>query len=145
MNKDPSIVDAEIVEDSSSTEQTKVDEKKSDDKARAEKSTPEQSEEKNELVARLLSAEHWLRFVFMVLFALVASVAAYVVAVLIVIQFLFALVTGTGEARLKSFGGGLSLYLFQILQYLTYNSDEKPFPFKDWPEVDDVESDELQG
>jgi hypothetical protein len=113
MKKDSSIVEAEIVEDS----------------AASEKTTTEQSE----LKVRLLSAEHWLRFVFMVLFAVVAGVASYVVAVLIIIQFLFALVTGTGEERLKAFGGSLSKYLFQILQYLTYNSEEKPYPFNDWP------------
>ena len=124
MNKDPSIVDAEIVEDS----------------AASEKTTTEQSE----LKVRLLSTEHWLRFVFMVLFAVVAGVASYVVAVLIVIQFLFALVTGTGETRLKAFGGSLSKYLFQILQYLTYNSEEKPFPFNDWPEAEETDIDGQQ-
>jgi hypothetical protein len=126
MNKDPSIVDAEIVEGSPSSEQTTSDKANSD---------------KGGLRDRLLSAEHWLRFVFMVLFAVVACVAGYVVAVLIIIQFLFALVTGTSETRLTAFGGSLSTYSFQILQYLTYNSEEKPFPFKDWPEVEDLDSD----
>jgi len=119
MKKDSSIVDAEIVEDS----------------AASEKTTTEQSE----LKVRLLSAEHWLRFVFMVLFAVVAGVASYVVAVLIIIQFLFALVTGKGEERLKAFGGSLSKYLFQILQYLTYNSEEKPYPFNDWPVAEETD------
>jgi hypothetical protein len=124
MNKDPSIVDAEIVEDS----------------AASEKTTTEQSE----LKVRLLSTEHWLRFVFMLLFAVVAGVASYVVAVLIIIQFLFALVTGTGEERLKAFGGSLSKYLFQILQYLTYNSEEKPFPFNDWPAAEETGTNDQQ-
>ncbi|MFT6101636.1 MAG: hypothetical protein ACJATV_001115 [Granulosicoccus sp.] len=119
MKKDSSIVDAEIVEDS----------------AASEKTTTKQSE----LKVRLLSAEHWLRFVFMVLFAVVAGVASYVVAVLIIIQFLFTLVTGTGEERLKAFGGSLSKYLFQILQYLTYNSEEKPYPFNDWPVAEETD------
>jgi len=47
---------------------------------------------------RLLSTDHWLRFVFMVLFAVIACVASYVIAILIVIQFVFALVTG-GEVK----------------------------------------------
>ncbi len=90
---------------------------------------------------RLLSTDHWLRFVFMVLFAVIACVASYVVAILIVIQFVFALVTGgdNGETsqKLRDFGGSLSQYLFQILKFLTYNSEEKPFPFADWPQTED--------
>ncbi|MFT6221883.1 MAG: hypothetical protein ACJA0C_001291 [Candidatus Endobugula sp.] len=130
MNKDSSIVDVEIVESTTSTEQVASEKK---------------AAEKSELGDRLLSAEHWLRFVFMVLFAIVACVASYVVAVLIIIQFLFALITGKRESRLRMFGGGLSTYLFQILQYLTYNSEEKPFPFKDWPEVEETDCDSQQG
>lgn len=130
MNKDSAIVDAEIVDDPSTNEET---------------TTEKRANEKSELSDRLLSTDHWLRFVFMVLFAFVACVASYVVAVLIVIQFIFALVTGEGESRLRSFGGSLSTYLFQILQYLTYNSEEKPFPFKDWPESEDVDCDNQQG
>ncbi|OAD23647.1 hypothetical protein THIOM_000515, partial [Candidatus Thiomargarita nelsonii] len=29
----------------------------------------------------------------------------------------------------------LSIYIHQILLYLTYNSEEKPFPFSSWPTV----------
>jgi len=98
----------------------------------------EESTENNqdgEWKEKVLSADHWLRFVFMVLFAGIACVASYVVAVLIIIQFIFALFTGNSNDRLRSFGASLSQYIFQILSFLTYNSEDKPFPFADWPEV----------
>jgi hypothetical protein len=118
MKEDPNIVDAEIVDEPS----------------------PQNSEKKVEetadLKSKLLSAEHWLRCVFMVLFVAIACVASYVVFVLVVIQFLFALITGNPEERLRAFGGGLSQYIFQILGFLTYNSEQKPFPFADWPAED---------
>ncbi len=89
----------------------------------------------NDLMSKLLSADHWLRFVFMFLFAVIASVASYVIMILIIIQFLFALFTGNSEERLQAFGSSLSQYIFQILNFLTYNSDDKPFPFSDWPQA----------
>ena len=85
---------------------------------------------------RLLSADHWLRFVFMVLFAIILGVAGYVISVLVVIQFIWALVTGEGNDKLRDFGGALGKYIHQTLRFLTYNTEEKPFPFADWPDAD---------
>ena len=39
--------------------------------------------------------------------------------------------------RLLRFGGELSDFLYQIFLYLTFNSEEKPFPFADWPGRED--------
>jgi hypothetical protein len=35
--------------------------------------------------------------------------------------------------RLVEFAPGLSRYIYEILRYVTYESDERPFPFSDWP------------
>lgn len=121
MKEDPSVVDAEIIDESASANHSHFDK-------------PE-----NDLKDKLLSADHWMRFVFMVLFASIAAVASYVVAVLIVIQFIFALFTGSHEERLRLFGSSISQYIFQILKFLTYNSEEKPFPFADWPTETEVQ------
>lgn len=82
---------------------------------------------------RLLSADHWLRFVYMVLFALILGVASYVIVALVVLQFIWALVTADENDKLKEFGSSLSQYIYQMLRFLTYNSEDKPFPFADWP------------
>lgn len=89
------------------------------------------------LKSRLLSAEQWLRFMFMALFAAIACVAAYVLFILVVVQFLFALFTGKDDNRLRGFGYSLAEYFFQIFSFLTYNTNNKPYPFSDWPAVDD--------
>ncbi|MGH1440488.1 MAG: DUF4389 domain-containing protein [Cellvibrionaceae bacterium] len=88
---------------------------------------------------RLLSADHWLRFVFMVLFALILGAASYVITVLVIIQFVWALVTGEGNDKLREFGSSVSQYIYQMLRFLTYNSEDKPFPFADWPESEKVD------
>jgi hypothetical protein len=83
---------------------------------------------------RLLSADHWLRFVFMILFAIILSVAGYIMGALVLLQFFWALITGEANEKLKRFGSSLSQFIFQALRFLTYNTEEKPFPFADWPE-----------
>ena len=123
---DNEAVDGEIVSESSSDRS---------DQTEAGSSSPneEPSEASGELKTRLLSPEHWLRGLFMLLFVAIACVASYVMLVLVIIQFLFALISGSSEERLQAFGGQLSQYLYQILRFITYNDEQKPFPFSDWP------------
>lgn len=91
-----------------------------------------------ELKSNLLSSKHWLRLLFMVLFALLFQVATLVMWVLVVLQFLFSLITGRDNRNLRAFGASLSTYIHQTLKFLTYVSDEKPFPFSDWPSENEV-------
>ena len=94
------------------------------DKPKSEKSCRE----------RLLSAQHWLRFLFMVLFGVILCIISYVIVAVVLLQFLWGLITGQGNDRLRDFGSCLSQYIYQILRFLTYNTEDKPFPFADWPE-----------
>jgi len=85
----------------------------------------------------LKSRSTWLRLVFMVIFYVLISVAAMVTTVVVVLGFFWLLFTGETNARLKSTGQGLATYLSQIIRYLTFNSDDKPFPFDmEWPSGD---------
>jgi hypothetical protein len=93
------------------------------------------------LKSRLLSVDHWLRFAFMVLFILILSVVSYLMVALIILQFFWALFAGEGNSKLKDFGNSASLFIFKVLQFLTYNSDDKPFPFADWPESKNADED----
>lgn len=89
--------------------------------------------DKEELKTNLLSSAHWMRLVFMLLFVALLHVATFVVWVVTALQFLFALFTGHDNVQLRKLGDTLSQYVFQVLQFLSYNTEEKPFPFKDWP------------
>ncbi len=75
----------------------------------------------------------WVRAIFMLIFALFYSLAEFVLFAVIIFQFLTVLFSGEKNQKLLKFGNELCLYIFQILQYLTYNSDEKAFPLSDWP------------
>lgn len=89
-----------------------------------------------QLKSNLLSSKHWLRLAFMLLYAVFLQVSGIVMWVVVSLQFIFSLLTGRDNLQLRSFGGALSKFIFQSLQFLTYNTEEKPFPFSDWPEAD---------
>lgn len=87
----------------------------------------------NELKAHLKERKTWLRGLYMLLFAIFYSVAEIVVTVVVLFQFLLALFTGRTNERLLKLGQSLGTYIYQILQFLTFNSDYQPYPFGAWP------------
>lgn len=93
------------------------------------------------VVNNLKSESRWLRLVFMVVFALAAYLAAFLVGLLALVQALHGFIKGEPNGRLLGFSDGLNQYIYQIVRFLTYNSDIKPFPFLDWPGQDRVDDD----
>lgn len=94
-----------------------------------------------QLKSNLTSSKHWLRLVFMLLFAAVLQLASLVMWVLVVVQFLFSLITGADNQHLRRFGHSLSTYIYDVLKFLCYSSEEKPFPFADWPSANSAQTD----
>lgn len=85
--------------------------------------------------SNLTSPKHWVRLVYMVLFAFFLYIAAFVIGALVVVQFLFSLITGSDNLKLRTFSHSLTVYIQQALMFLTFNSEFKPFPFADWPDA----------
>lgn len=87
----------------------------------------------------LKSKSTWLRLVYMLVFGLLAWVATMVAAVVIVLGFFWVLFTGERNSGLASAGQSIATYLFQIVRYLTYNSEQRPFPFDAaWPSAEET-------
>jgi Domain of unknown function (DUF4389) len=76
----------------------------------------------------------WLRLVFMIVLSVAFSVAEFVTVAVVAFQFLSSLFTGRPSDRLTHFGGNLAHYLRQIVVYMTFGTEEKPFPFMPWPD-----------
>ncbi|HUT50091.1 MAG TPA: DUF4389 domain-containing protein [Alphaproteobacteria bacterium] len=83
--------------------------------------------------AHVKSRGTWLRGVFMVLFVVIFNIAEFVLMMTALFQFLATLFTGEPNQRAVRFGANLSEFIRQIGRYLTFGSDERPFPFADWP------------
>ena len=80
----------------------------------------------------------WTRGLYILLFAVIYSVTEIVIVAVVVFQFLSTLIIGQNNQQLLRLGRSLSEFIRQILLFVTYNSDEKPFPFGDWPEVGEM-------
>jgi hypothetical protein len=79
----------------------------------------------------------------MLLFAFLYSVAEFVVFAVVVYQFLHVLLTGGDkDERIANLGGQLSVYVYKILQFQTFKTEDKPFPMADWPEVSELHAQE---
>lgn len=81
------------------------------------------------------SRSTWLRLFFMIVIGFLYGVSRIVVGAVIIMQFFWVLFTGGVNSSLDSFGQSLATYTYQIIRYLTFVSDERPFPFDtDWPQ-----------
>ncbi len=78
--------------------------------------------------------ETWKRGGLMVLFAVIYLAAEVIVWGIAVFQFGHHLLTGETNPRLLDFGQRLSTYIYQILLFVTYRSDDRPYPYDDFPE-----------
>ncbi len=85
-------------------------------------------------INNLKSRSIWMRLFFMFVITLLYSVSRMVVGTAVILQFFWVLITGEKNKKLQIFGRTLSTYTYQIILYLTFNTEERPFPFDaDWP------------
>lgn len=82
------------------------------------------------------SKSTWIRIIFVVLFWIVFNISQIVIAAISVAQCGFSLITGQPNHYLMKLGDSLSKYVAQIIRYVTFNTDQRPFPFAEFPESD---------
>ena len=87
----------------------------------------------NDVKDNLKSQSTWKRGLYMLLYIIFSRVAEIVLGVVVLFQFLLKLFTGETNERLLKLGQGLSTYVYQVFQFLTYNSEYHPYPFGAWP------------
>ena len=90
-----------------------------------------------ELKQNLTSTNQWVRLIYMVLFAVLLEIAGFVMLAVVIAQFLFAIVSGSANDNLRRLGDQIASYIYQTLQFLIYNTEDKPFPFSEWPESEE--------
>jgi hypothetical protein len=96
--------------------------------------SPDDREENRSVMRNVKSRATWLRLFYMVVIALLYGVSRIVMGAVVVLQFFWLLFTGGTNTRLRELGQALATYTYQIILYLTFNSEQRPFPFDaDWP------------
>lgn len=86
-----------------------------------------------EFKERVTAKPTWTRGLYILLFVVIYNIAEIVVYAVVILQFLFTLFSGNRNAQLQSLGRNLSTFIYQVFMYITYNSDERPYPFAPWP------------
>jgi hypothetical protein len=87
----------------------------------------------------LTNVDTWIRLAYMVLFALLVMAARLLVSIVVVVQFALVLIFGRDNENLRNLGQGLGKWVYQAIMFLTFNSNDKPFPFDEWPALEPSE------
>lgn len=88
----------------------------------------------NDFKENVTSDAFWLKTLYTVGFFIVYRVLDLVLLLITLVQWAFCLLSGGPNGSLAEFGQALGEYVKQIIHYLSGASEEKPFPFQDWPD-----------
>lgn len=93
---------------------------------------------REEVKQRLQKTETWVRALFMLFFIFIQGIVKFVVVLMAIFQFGSMALTGQTNAQLLKLGRQLAVYAYQIITFLSFNSEQRPFPFSAWPSDTDV-------
>ena len=82
----------------------------------------------------LVEGSIWLRGLHMLIFVIAYNLAEAALALTVIFQFFCALITGRVNEPLLTFSKNATLYIKEVFEFLTFNSEVKPFPFSPWPD-----------
>ena len=78
----------------------------------------------------------WTRGLFILIYGVIFYFLFGLIWLVVIFQFFMKLITTELNAQLLDFSDSLSRYVSQILLYITFKSEERPFPFSPWPTAD---------
>lgn len=89
----------------------------------------------SQITENLKSKSLWMRLLFMLIVVFLYSVSRIVVGAVVIMQFAWKLFSGKTNDKLLELGKSLAVYTQQVIMYLTFNSEQRPYPFDlEWPE-----------
>jgi len=79
------------------------------------------------------NVDTWLRGLFIIIFGVIFYFLIGIIWLLVIFQFITKVITGKLNDQLEKFSSGLTQYALQILDYVTFQSETRPFPFSPYP------------
>lgn len=92
-----------------------------------------------ELKANVRRQDAWMRGLDILLFVVIYSLVEILILALVVYQFLSLLFTTTTNKKFEKLGADLSRYVYQIMRYITFNTEKRPYPFAEFPDAKSVD------
>ena len=91
-------------------------------------------EQSNLIKSNVKSLSAWRRIFFVLVVVGLYWVCAMVVGAVVILQCFWLLFSSQSNEKLKGFGQKLATYIYGVIRYLTFDTEERPFPFDaDWP------------
>jgi hypothetical protein len=75
------------------------------------------------------------RALYILLYLIIGRFISVILFVVAITQYIYTWLAGEPNEKILEFTDGLSEYAKQLVSYVGFNSDEKPWPFGDWPDV----------
>lgn len=73
------------------------------------------------------------RVVYMIMYLIIGKIISMILFVIAVGQLIYSWVSGTPNEKVLPFTESMAEYAKQIVLYVSFNTDEKPWPSADWP------------
>lgn len=73
------------------------------------------------------------RLLYTIFFVIIAKIISLIICVVVIVQFLYSWIGGSLNEKLLSFSASLSEYAKELIVYISFNSDRKPWPIGEWP------------
>ena len=75
------------------------------------------------------------RALYILLYLIIGRFISMVLFVIAITQYIYSWLTGEPHEKILHFTEDLAEYTKQLVSYVGFNTDEKPWPFGDWPDV----------
>lgn len=86
------------------------------------------------LEENIKSRATWTRLLFMLISCVLVGLASMVCSVVVILGFFWVLFTGEVNRQVREVGQSIASYIYLNIRFLTFNTDEKPFPLGgEWP------------
>jgi hypothetical protein len=80
--------------------------------------------------------EKLLKALCLILFYFIGYIVCILTAAISVFQFFYDIFLKNPNKHLLDFSKNLNLYLYEIVRFISFNTDTKPYPFAPWPHSD---------
>ena len=102
-----------------------------------EKSTEHLSIDTAVLTENIKEPSIWVNFFLKVIYLVFLNFIVPFLGFITLLQLLFSIGSKKPNENLVSFSKKISSYIYQIINFITYSSDQRPWPFNSFPESSD--------
>ncbi len=81
----------------------------------------------------------WKRIFFILVFGAIMGIVRILLWLIVLLQVIYSLFTGKVNRNVLDFGSKLSAYTYHMWLFLTFNTEQRPFPFASWNETESLD------